>query len=85
MYCVDVIIKNYDVIFFTGKELAGGVSGTQGEQIADIVKAIEGIVGDLKNIGETVSLRTDYNQKKSHSINLKPFAIWPDTKFSIIS
>ena len=63
MHCVDVIIKNYDVIFFTGKELAGGVSGTQGEQIADIVKAIEGIVGDLKNIGETVSLRTDYNQK----------------------
>ena len=40
----------------SGKELAGGVSGPKGEEIGEVVKAIDGIVKDLKDLGDAVSL-----------------------------
>lgn len=38
-----------------GKELAGGVSGPSGLQIGECVKVIDGIVNDLKAMGDGVS------------------------------
>ncbi|XP_063685744.1 vinculin-like isoform X7 [Bolinopsis microptera] len=38
-----------------GKELAAGVSGPKGEEIGEVVKAIDGIVNDLKNLGDAGS------------------------------
>ena len=40
---------------YLGKELAAGVSGPKGEEIGEVVKAIDGIVNDLKNLGDAVS------------------------------